>query len=288
MSSMLKIPFRLPPSFRPLKATTSCRAFKAVAPSAPREIMNVSILTWNLANNDLHATAKYSLATKLTAIVNEVHIHSPDVLALQESTISPTAWEHLGYQKFGDCKSHAPGLVELFIRNNPLVKVEAFRVDKFPAAILRHQETGNPILGVASLHLEPYSHGFEDRLHQLHSIAEDAASITRNQPFVFAGDLNMREKETAHAGQVLSAKDAYDDWALRNATEAMNTKKFSWDSVANEFYRNGAKFTCRFDRFFARGPIECENFQMVGCVPPGGGDAYLSNHFGLLAKFRLP
>jgi endonuclease/exonuclease/phosphatase family metal-dependent hydrolase len=240
----------------------------------------LKVLTWNLAGDDLHASFHFDLETKYEKIALEVEKHKPDILNLQETTIPHEIWEDLGYKLCGSTRSHGSGLVELWYRSESCqldthlsVKPDlgstkyAFPIAQFSGKFGK--------VTVCNIHLYPGKDNAKKRLDKLGSISE---AIGHHNPVIIMGDANMRDFETDDACRMLGMQDVY------NGDINYLDVRFTWDGFKNEFHSESFRFRCRFDRIFIKNLV-CYSLDFVGNEEIN--DAYLSDHFGLVAKLEF-
>ena len=105
---------------------------------------------------------------------------------------------------------------------------------------------------------------------------------------IFAGDLNLRDKELKELGGLMGGiKDA---WIEAGSDES---KRFSWDMELNDnLTLNGSrKPRCRFDRVYYRAsksePVSVQKFDFIGKERLLTSDCFASDHWGLFCEFSF-
>jgi len=132
---------------------------------------------------------------------------------------------------------------------------------------------------IANCHLAPFGGNGEKRRSQVASIAQAAQRLAPGVRLLICGDTNMRENETA---DVLDMGLA-DAWVECGSDPH---QRDTWDTNINQYYREGAAYTARYDRFMW--PLQHD---LQALSPPalvldqpvaGMRGVYLSDHFGLM------
>lgn len=145
----------------------------------------------------------------------------------------------------------------------------------FPVALLRSIGEHTHDVVVSSVHLAPHERNAWLRLKQVEHIA---ANFKKEVPVgtmtVVVGDFNMRENETSDFEEEFLAEDVWKATGKDPAVEA------TWDS---RFYDAEFPRTERFDRMFVANG-KCTEFSLVGNEMEG--DAFLSDHFGMVGLFE--
>jgi endonuclease/exonuclease/phosphatase family metal-dependent hydrolase len=128
--------------------------------------------------------------------------------------------------------------------------------------------TFDDVLTIANVHLVSGRAGAHRRREQLERVA--AASPT--DALVIVGDSNMRVSEV-------------DDLA---GFASVTPPSPSWDSRTNAFSGGGPRFTAYFTRWFARGPVDVGDVEVLSePLRARGATFHLSDHFALAGTARV-
>ena len=129
---------------------------------------------------------------------------------------------------------------------------------------------------LSTAHLESLASGATQRMVQL---ADSLRMIVDHDgPAVFAGDLNLRDREAAAVPEVALVRDAWE------ATGADPLTRYTWDTRRNPNRASrwpGGAARMRFDRVFTH-QCRATDLELIGHGPvPGAGGLFVSDHFGV-------
>jgi endonuclease/exonuclease/phosphatase family metal-dependent hydrolase len=242
----------------------------------------LTVLTWNIeANLSAQAPSSFKQSTRIAMIQKEILDRQPDLLFLQEFGAEYVGSLGGAYRLVTQARSHC-GLSSVLVRvaSGLEAKPSDCLADASGVALADVLlPGGGPSLFVAGCHLAPFATGAGQRAE---AVAEVLHFCPPPAPLLLAGDMNMREAETAAAHGVDGVTDA---WI---AAGRPGGAKFTWDAGANDYFGSrGTGVTIRFDRVFCRG-FTVEEFALVGNTPvPGLGGCFLSDHYGIWASLKL-
>lgn len=139
-------------------------------------------------------------------------------------------------------------------------------------------------------HLESTAEFTEQRTTQLKKCFRNMAKIPSEISVIFAGDLNLRDKELVAVGGIPSG--VRDVW---EASGARPEAKYTWDLTRNDnlLWNERFKPRCRFDRMYFRQSLEQPSklnihyFGLIGIERLLPHRCFPSDHWGLYAHFRL-
>lgn len=109
-----------------------------------------------------------------------------------------------------------------------------------------------------------------------------------NKTSLFAGDLNVRNKEVNKIGV---PKEVLDVWEACGSDEK---HKFTWDTRKNDFFEEKQTITARYDRMYlspSDGRVKPMLFELVGKekipIASCGQESFPSDHWGMWAEFEI-
>ena len=147
---------------------------------------------------------------------------------------------------------------------------------------------GSVVMDLLNTHLESTAEHAEERKKQL----EQCLGIVTRRPeantVIFAGDLNMRDKELASIGGLPSG--VVDAWV---ETGSRKEVQYTWDLQRNSNLEWPGKWKprCRFDRVYLRHNEEknakAVSFGMVGLERVEGTQSFPSDHWGIRVGLQL-
>ena len=136
-------------------------------------------------------------------------------------------------------------------------------------------------------HLESLRESANERKKQLSVMQTHIDEVLESrviQRVLFAGDLNIRDNEVPEKFK------SNDCWVQAGRDK---DSEYTWDLQRNDnsSMPNGGKPRCRFDRMYCFSPstvsFTADSFQLVGTERVQGLDRFPSDHFGILASFKL-
>ena len=229
--------------------------------------MSLTCLSWNLSSREVSSEAPehLTLPDNHKAIIEVILECNPDVITLQEVTLE---FEKLflsksSYVKVTSCLSHCESTV-IYIK--PSIQARSLPNDSHtPIVTIEITHEAKKVL-FSGAHLAPSSSGASRREEQLKTVKLDAL------PHILMGDLNVRSPETKYITAL--------GW-----NDATAPRDFTWNSTINHYHKDGFEFVCRFDRILYH-KLNRPSYQLIGNRPVDD-QYYLSDHFGLLARFVL-
>jgi len=185
-------------------------------------------------------------------------------------------------------KSHC-GYINIFVRSDiQVVKSTAVGPSVIVKIDMSHKKNKRFVY-LASAHLAPHKEGQTRRKEQMKAVVDWIEDDQKVNPvgsevcWVLAGDMNMRDAETASIKTVSSNGNVLSDaWEVSGKPAE---SRFTWDSKRNKYHRNCFEFLCRFDRIFTFPEIKPDRFHLVGDEPfHGTKDHFISDHYGLFVS----
>merc|ERR1712142_855067 len=144
------------------------------------------------------------------------------------------------------------------------------------------------VMDLLNTHLESTAEHAEERKKQL----EQCLGIVTRRPeantVIFAGDLNMRDKELASIGGLPSG--VVDAWV---ETGSRREVQYTWDLQRNSNLEWPGKWKprCRFDRVYLRQNtdkmVKVANYGLLGLEKVEGCQAFPSDHWGVKVRLEL-
>jgi endonuclease/exonuclease/phosphatase family metal-dependent hydrolase len=234
------------------------------------------MVTFNINLNSISfsAPSDWNKEKNAKAISNRIEDLNPDVFSLQEIPDEEFC------QRFSDKYQYSPlvashsGFSSTFVKHQ-YEFIEQIVRTPFSGHKITYQDQIIILLGG---HLLPFEGNYPLRFENLQKIISD---MEEDEKLIIFGDMNMRENETRSVTEQLSLQDAF-----ITIGEPSN-QRFTWDSSINIFRKDAYTFIARFDRIFYRN-LRLVDFQIVFNQPIlFSTNHFLSDHFGLFAKFRL-
>ncbi|EDO38578.1 predicted protein [Nematostella vectensis] len=135
-------------------------------------------------------------------------------------------------------------------------------------------------------HLESTKDCFRERQRQLEMVLEKMKEQDPNSMVLFAGDMNLRDKELNGIGG-LDSRGILDVWEK----VGNDASKFTWDVSANDNldWPHSYKPKLRFDRVFVRpgGGVEPVSFSLVGTKRVPSCGRFPNDHWGIWCEFAI-
>jgi len=245
------------------------------------------------------------------AVGAEIISHRPDWIALQEVPggveVADEIFGPEGYKAVGATYSHADQVVLLVKNGIEATLIPTPRLSVIMAELKLGAKSGvERRLLVASVHLEPFQHGFRKRAKQMKAIIEEAKSVSL--PAIIAGDTNMRPTEDEMMEKDLQLLDV---WKMAGSNPRT---QFTWDTIDhqiahkgendkknqgyfNQYYGESTRqYTAQYDRIYihhANHSIELNHdsspvtFDLIANKPMTSELDFLSDHFGVVSTLPI-
>jgi len=247
------------------------------------------MVTWNIDGLD-----QKNLKRRTRAVVKTLQDEAVDIAFLQE--VIPETFSYIesklpNYECIAG--KHEEYFVATLLRKGR-VYLDKQKVIDFPGTrMYRHllavqAHCGSVVMDLLNTHLESTAEHAEERKKQL----EQCLGIVTRRPeantVIFAGDLNMRDKELASIGGLPSG--VVDAWV---ETGSRKEVQYTWDLQRNSNLEWPGKWKprCRFDRVYLRHNEEknakAVSFGMVGLERVEGTQSFPSDHWGIRVGLQL-
>ncbi|KAF5837614.1 hypothetical protein DUNSADRAFT_4117 [Dunaliella salina] len=134
-------------------------------------------------------------------------------------------------------------------------------------------------------HLAPFKEGESKRFQQVAEALDKARVLCPYaNAYLIAGDMNMRENETAPMCSRLGLVDGWE------ATGKPQRHRYTWDTTRNLYYENGMMYKARYDRLMWTRNSEVSvrwGLQVIDKSASEDPHCFFSDHFGLLVQLDL-
>ncbi|XP_059140543.1 tyrosyl-DNA phosphodiesterase 2-like [Physella acuta] len=144
------------------------------------------------------------------------------------------------------------------------------------------------LMTLMTSHLESSAQNYIERGKQLAKVYKEMAEVEPDQTVLFGGDLNVHDWEMG--GGTPIPPGVLDLWEV---TGRRPETRFTWDLTINDNmqYPEGNQPRKRFDRMYIRHSstpaVEPLNFRFIGTDRLPSCQRFISDHWGLLASFRV-
>lgn len=248
-----------------------------------------TVFTWNI-----DGLSEYNLKVRTKAVCKIILTEKPDVIFLQE--VIPETLNYIK-DKLPEYVCVAGNCDDYFIATLTrrfTVYYDSHTIIKFPNSLMRRNyiitkaHIGELKLQLINTHLESTAEHSSERIRQLKTVFENIAQIPENQTVIFAGDLNLRDKELALAGGIPPGME--DMWITCGSRKEC---QYTWDTMRNTNSQIPSKFKprCRFDRMYLRNShpqsVLPLFFGLVGIQKVAGTQTFPSDHWGIQVHFEI-
>ncbi|XP_065562736.1 tyrosyl-DNA phosphodiesterase 2-like isoform X2 [Artemia franciscana] len=245
-------------------------------------------LTWNLDGMEPKC-----LKIRIKAAAKVIEKEGYDIVFLQEVTEETQKYLETLLPQYVFISANSDGapyycitLLKIFCVYQDSYKVLPFTNSVMGRNILQvYAHIGEIKLLLMNVHLESTKEFSTQRIVQLKECFKIANEIN-DANIIFAGDLNLRDKELAEAGGL--PEKFFDAW---NACGCKKEYQFTWDCLRNSNHQMPSKFQprCRFDRVFVKPVnITIADFKLTGIQKISGTTVFPSDHWGVAVNFKLP
>ncbi|KAB7499836.1 Tyrosyl-DNA phosphodiesterase 2 [Armadillidium nasatum] len=245
-------------------------------------------ITWNLDGLDDH-----NLKRRTKAVIKIMETEQPDIIFFQE--VIPATYSYL--------EDHLPqymivpgGLENYFVATllkRTTVYFDGHFIEPFPNTLMGRNilfvdcHIGSLKLRLLNSHLESTQDGAEERKAQFRKALKILKAGSKEHTSIFAGDLNLRDKEAKEA-QI--PNDIYDLWESCGQRQEC---KFTWDTLRNTNKTINSKFKprARYDRVYLHQSdppsLKPLHFGLIGIQKVSGTQSFPSDHWGISVSFDI-
>ena len=257
-------------------------------------MFHLTALTWNVNGSKLHQYATYDKETKTKMVAEEIKSQDADVVAVQEGHVEVRGYQTLSTHECSvmiksDMTVLEPWIPQQDLPGLKIKSVEATstavefwvfrpsdnstRGQSIPVSVVYVQKQ-HLVVAVISVHL--LGSCKKNDLQAMLSVVKPGCHC------IIMGDMNMMRKHDGIAEEI-GMKDAAMDYGLAKLPYG---QKFTWDTCRNHFFGDIQEDRhIRKDRIYFR-TGQCVKYKLVG-DKPDKDNAYLSDHFGVLAVVRF-
>lgn len=254
-----------------------------------QQVFGLKFITWNI-----DGLCEKNLKLRTKAVCKRIKNEQADLVFLQE--IIPETAEYVlrhlpDYQCiFGNEMGYFIGT----LLKKSTIKYEDHEITEFPnTRMMRNALRVNATLGTTPLclinaHLESSVEASEERKWQLQSVIKDVINLPDTHTVLFAGDLNLRDKELKEIGGLPAGIE--DVWMVCGSRKECS---YTWDLTRNDNLMFNGKFKprCRFDRVYIRGSSPSKLlpkfFGLIGLERLLPHRCFPSDHWGVLCHFEI-
>lgn len=248
----------------------------------------LTFVTWNIDGLD-----QKNLKRRTRAVIETVQKVAADIVFLQEvvpETFSYFESKLTNYECFA--AKQQDYFVATLLRKGRVyhdkVKVVEYpttRMGRHLLAIRAH--CGSVVMDLYNTHLESTTEHAQERMKQLEQCFDIINRRPSHSTVLFAGDLNMRDKELSSVGLPGGVVDVWE--CLGSRPEA----KYTWDMTRNTNLEWAGRFKpkCRFDRVYIRSSeaknMAPQQFGLLGLEKVEATQSYPSDHWGIRVSLKL-
>lgn len=253
-----------------------------------------TFVTWNLDGLD-----DKNLKARTNDVIKTLKTRDVDVIFLQE--VIPSTY-NIFKSQLGDTylitdhdnrESLPNDYFTVVMLKRATVHRDSVHVKKFEGSVMMRDLTlieakiNDKKLLLINTHLESTKDYAEERMSQLSTAFDHIKKSDPSTTVIFAGDLNIRDKEVDKVGLPDKTKD------LWIATGQRKEVQYTWDMLRNQNKEFGGKFKprMRFDRVYFRpsnkSDIKPEHFGLVGIEKVPGHQIFPSDHWGIFCIFKM-
>nr|XP_027207911.1 tyrosyl-DNA phosphodiesterase 2-like [Penaeus vannamei] len=249
---------------------------------------NFRLLTWNVDGLD-----EKNLKKRTKTVAKIIELEKVDIVFLQE--LVPETYSYLE-DLLPQFVFIAGGSREYFVATllrRTTVYFDGHNLIQFQNSVMGRNllcveaHIGEVKLNLLNAHLESTAEFSRQRTEQLSMAFSRMKSAANNSSTIFAGDLNLRDKEVE---QARLPGDIYDLW---EACGRRNECRWTWDTQRNTNLEipGQHKPRCRFDRVYLRPSnppiITPRHFGLVGLEKVRGTQSFPSDHWGIIVHFEV-
>lgn len=249
----------------------------------------LTFITWNIDGLNPHNLKK---RTKAVCVI--IFENSPDVVFLQE--VVPETFSYIE-NKLPEYQCIPGGHGEYFtatLLRRFTTYYDSHEVMDFPSTSMGRNllkteaHIGHLKLTLLNTHLESTADFTAERVRQFQKSLKELQSVERGRTVIFAGDLNLRDKEVDLCGGL--PKNVLDLWIAGGSRPEC---RYTWDMTRNTNTELGGRFKprCRFDRVYLRHSspqsVRPKYFGLIGLQKVSGTQSFPSDHWGIMVHFDI-
>lgn len=249
----------------------------------------MTFMTWNIDGLNLH-----NLKKRTKAVCMIIFEHSPDVVFLQEVIADTFSYIE---NKLPEYKCIASGDGDYFtatLLRRFTVYYDSHKILEYPGTsmgrnlLVTEAHMGSLQVSLLNTHLESTADFASERVRQLQFCLKEVAAIAHHRTVIFAGDLNLRDKELVLCGGL--PQNMIDLWEAGGSRAEC---RYTWDMTRNTNTEFAGRFKprCRFDRAYVRQTsppcVRPKYFGLVGLQKVFGTQSFPSDHWGILVHFDV-
>nr|CAD7569763.1 unnamed protein product [Timema californicum] len=269
-----------------------------------------SFVTWNLDGLDDH-----NLKKRTKAVCKIVATECPDIVFFQEMIPETFSYVEEKLPEYMCIAGNVEGYFIATLLRRFTVYFDSHQIHEFPdSRMCRNMITVNAHIGPLKLqllntHLESTIDHAEERVKQLNECFKVTLEAPEDTTVIFAGDLNLRDKEGSMCFQTASVKPAsagivlskqfllqYHQVGVEDLWKTCGSRKecqYTWDMLrnSNKEFPNRFKPRSRFDRIYLRHShpqrVVPVHFGLLGIEKVSGTQTFPSDHWGLRVFFNI-
>ncbi|XP_042866505.1 tyrosyl-DNA phosphodiesterase 2-like isoform X2 [Penaeus japonicus] len=249
---------------------------------------NFRLITWNVDGLD-----EKNLKKRTKTVAKIIESEKADIVFLQE--LIPETYSYLE-DLLPQFVFIAGGSREYFtatLLRRTTVYFDGHNLIQFQNSVMGRNllcveaHIGDIKLNLLNAHLESTAEFSKQRTEQLSMAFNRMKSAANNSTMIFAGDLNLRDKEVE---QARPPGDIYDLW---EACGRRNECRWTWDTQRNTNREMSGQYKprCRFDRVYLRPSnppiITPRHFGLLGLEKVRGTQSFPSDHWGIIVHFEV-
>ncbi|KAK4289355.1 hypothetical protein Pmani_037668 [Petrolisthes manimaculis] len=266
------------------KMVSSLKAGK-VTQEAPKTFR---FITWNIDGLD-----NLNLKKRTKAVAKVIESEKADIVLLQEVVPSTLSYLQDLLPQFvfivGDTMEYFTATLlrrtTTHYDDHTIIPFDNTTMGRNLLSVQAH--IGDLKLHLMNTHLESTAEFSKQRREQLKIGFNRITSTPSGVSGIFAGDLNLRDKELAAEGLPAGIFDMWEACGRRQEC------KFTWDTArnTNKQFPGSFKPRLRFDRVYLRPSnpptLNAEHFGLVGIQRVTGTQSFPSDHWGIIIHFKV-
>lgn len=249
----------------------------------------LKFITWNIDGLN-----EKNLKLRTQAVCKNIEVEQADIVFVQE-VIPESAEYFLTYLPdyhctFGNEQGYFVGTL---LKKSSVKFVESeiieYPVTRMMRNLLKVNVTFKDLpLCLMNSHLESTAEGADERKDQLKSALKRMLHTPEKHTVIFAGDMNMRDKELTELGGLPAGIE--DMWIVCGSRKECS---YTFDMTRNDnlLYNSKWKPRCRFDRVYTRhsSPAKLKPlfFGLIGLERILPHRCFPSDHWGILCHFEM-